>query len=109
MKRMQMTVEAYAVFEAVQAKEGGREGLCKLKFDETDEQPVFSADTVIGRKKMFILLDWTGAQYMGDLKGKKLMVVFHESYRQIYALGNDKGEFIKVNGDEDRIFSYSEL
>ena len=54
MKRMQMTVEDYAVFEAVQAKEGGREGLCKLKFDETDEQPVFSADTVIGRKKMFI-------------------------------------------------------
>ena len=51
MKRMQMTVESYTVFEAVKSKEGKREGLCKLKFEETDEQPVFSADTVIGRKK----------------------------------------------------------
>ena len=109
MKRMQMTVENYAIFEAVKAKEGRREQLCKIKFKETDEEPVFSADTVVGRKKLVTLLDWAGVRYMGELKDKEFMVVFHEPYRQIYALGNANGEFIKVNGDEDQTFAYSEL
>ena len=109
MKRMQMTVENYTIFEAVKAKGGSREQLCKLQFKETEEEPVFSADTVIGRKKLVTLLDWAGVRYMGELNDKEFMVVFHEPYRQIYALGNEKGEFIKVNGDEDAIYAYSEL
>lgn len=107
MKRMQMEVVNYYEFTATGAKNGDVQQRCRLSFDKTDSVAVFSPNEKIGAKKLSILQQWAGANDMLGLLDKPFMVVIQDG--QIYAIGNENDQFIKVNGDDCRTYTISEL
>lgn len=107
MKRMQMEVVNYYEFTATGAKKGDIQQRCRLAFDKTDSFAVFSPNEKIGAKKLSILQQWAGAKDMLGLLDKPFMVVIQDG--QIYAIGNDENQFIKVNGNDCKTYAISDL